>query len=588
MSMSHPLPPQSAAGLHRRAHAAGRRLRPTAALAVAAFALALAGGAPAQSQSQSQSRADGIDDPAVARVIVKYRAAGTLMRQALAARSGAAVTTPAESTHGPQQAAAMARRSGLALADGRVVDERSQVLLARGLSSRDLAQRLSADEEVEYAVPDERRRALALPNDPLFAGGPGISPVAGQWYLRAPDGERVSAMNALGAWDIATGAASVVVAIIDSGVRPEHPDLADVLVAGYDFIADAADARDGDGRDADPSDPGDWTSEGLCGVGESASPSSWHGTKMAGLVGAHTDNGLGMAAVARGVRVQPVRVLGACGGYDSDIIAGMLWAAGLSRNPVVNPTPARVLNLSLGSSGSCSAAYRDVTERLEAAGVVIVAAAGNEEGLAVSTPGNCPGVIAVAALRHAGTKVGFSSVGPEVAIAAPGGNCVNLAGECLYPIVTTTDSGTRGPVRSTYTDGYDYSVGTSFASPLVAGTVALMLSVNPALAPGEVRTMLGSSARPFVAAGTAGVPQCHAPGGRPQDECVCTTATCGAGMLDAAAAVRAAVAAADGAGDENEGGGTGGGALDLPWLLALAAGLAVPWALRRWPHRSKG
>lgn len=518
--------------------------------------------------AQGRQAPTRVDDPASARVIVKYKAAGGLDRQALAAGYAG----------GPQHASVLARRLGLALTDGRSIGARMQVLHAAGLSSRQLAERLAADGDIEYAVPDERRRALALPNDPLFAGGPAVSPAAGQWYLRAPDAERVSAIDAVGAWQIGTGASDIVVAVVDSGVRRDHPDLAPALVAGYDFIADADEARDGDGRDADASDPGDWASAGECGIGEPAADSSWHGTKMAGLIGAQTDNGLGMASVGRGVRVQPVRVLGPCGGYDSDILAGMLWAGGLSRSPAANATPARVINLSLGSPGSCSSAYRDVVKQLRGAGVAVVAAAGNEEGLAVGTPGNCPGVIAVAALRHAGTKVGFSSLGPEVAIAAPGGNCVNLEGDCLYPILTTTDSGTRGPRAAAYTDARDYSVGTSFASPQVAGTVALMLSRNPALMPDQLRQRLQASARPFVAAPDAAVPRCRAPSAAVQDECACTVDTCGAGMLDAAAAVRAAAAPA-GPGDDNGSDGAGGGAFGPGALLGLCGVLLL--ALRR-------
>jgi len=498
------------------------------------------------------------NDPASARVIVKLKASGALLRQAQAMRSRPGALA---------LAAAFGARSGLALADGRVIAERMQVLRARGLSSAQLAARLAADADVEYAVPDQRRRALALPNDPLFAGGPAVSPTAGQWYLRAPDATRVSGMDVVGAWAVGTGSRDVIVAVLDTGVRPEHPDLANVLTPGYDFIADAGEAGDGNGRDADASDPGDWIAEGECAVGEPAADSSWHGTKMAGLIGAQTDNGIGMAAVGWGVRVQPVRVLGPCGGYDSDILAAALWAAGLSSSPVVNRTPAQVINLSLGSSGTCTAAYRDVFSRLEAAGVAVVAAAGNEEGLAVGTPGNCPGVIAVAGLRHAGTKVGFSSIGPEVTIAAPGGNCVNLIGDCLYPILTTTNTGTRGPAASAYTDARDYSVGTSFSSPLVAGTLALMLSVNPQLTPAQMRAFLRATARPFVA-GDPGVPQCRAPSQAVQDECACTTSTCGAGMLDAGAAVRAAAAAKGDPGGAS-GGSSGGGALELPTLLAL-------------------
>jgi serine protease len=476
----------------------------------------------------------GPDDPAAARVIVQYKAQGALMKQPLAWRDGQRV---------PQHAATLALRHGLPLSDGFAIDGRTQVLHAQGLSSRQLAARLAADPEVDYAVPDERRRPLSVPNDPLYAGGAGVSPAAGQWYLRAPDAVRVSAINAVGAWNWTVGSAAIVVAVLDTGVRFEHPDLTQVLLPGYDFVADLGDARDGNGRDADASDPGDWSTAGQCGAGEPAAASSWHGTKMAGLVGAQTDNGIGMASVGRGVRVQPVRVLGPCGGYDSDIIAGMLWAGGLTSVPVANPTPARVINLSLGSAGACSAAYRDAVSRLVAAGVVVVAAAGNEEGLAVGTPANCPGVIAVAAVRHAGSKVGFSSIGPEVAISAPGGNCVNLTGECVYPILTTSNAGTQGPGASTYTTGADYSVGTSFATPLVAGVAALMLSANPTLTPAQLRSRLQATARAFpTTLADPSVPQCRAPDGVAQIECLCTTTTCGAGMLDADAAVRAAAA----------------------------------------------
>ena len=154
-----------------------------------------------------------------------------------------------------------------------------------------------------------------------------------------------------------------------------------------------------------------------------------------------------MAGVAPGVGVLPVRVLGKCGGYDSDIIAGMLWATGLPVPGVpANPYPARVINMSLGGDGACSAAYQDVVDQITAAGTVIVAAAGNSSGHAVAAPANCRGVIAVSGLRHVGTKVGFASLGPEVTIGAPGGNCVNTGANspCLYPILTTSGLGHDG------------------------------------------------------------------------------------------------------------------------------------------------
>jgi serine protease len=167
----------------------------------------------------------------------------------------------------------------------------------------------------------------------------------------------------------------------------------------------------------------------------------------------------------------------------------------------------------------------------------------------VSEPANCPGVIGVAGLRHVGTKVGFSDIGPEIAISAPGGNCVNditLGLPCLYPILTTSNSGTTVPHAggSIYTDSFNYSLGTSFSSPLVAGAVALMLSAQPALTPAQVRSLIQSSSRAFPPSSSdPAVPVCAAPTGVDQDECHCTSSTCGAGMLDAGAAVRAALSA---------------------------------------------
>jgi len=471
-----------------------------------------------------------------ARVIVKFKADSSAMR-ALSATGGGAVA--------PRQALALSPRLGLALRDGQGLGARSQVLKAGGLSSADLAARLSALPDVEYAVPDGRRRALAAPNDPLYAGGASVSPTVGQWYLRAPGGSVVSAINSEAAWGITTGSSSVVVAVLDTGIRPGHPDLAGKLLPGYDFIADTETANDGDGRDADPSDPGDWitTAEDASGSfkGCGAEDSSWHGTQTAGLVGAATNNGVGMAGSGRDVKLLPVRVLGKCGGSDSDIIAAMRWAAGLAVGGVpANANPAKVLSLSLGGEGSCSQAYKDAIAELTAAGVVVVAAAGND-GLAVNVPANCPGVVAVAAVRHTGTKVGFSSLGPEVAISAPGGNCVNTSGACLYPILTTTDTGTTGPAASSYSDANHPSLGTSFSTPLVSGTLALMFSADGTLTPAAAIAALKSSARAFPSTGAgAGVAACRAPSGVAQtSECYCTTATCGAGLLDAGAAVAA-------------------------------------------------
>ena len=497
-----------------------------------------------------------------ARVIVKLKADSPLL-----------LTQPVPAAAQPAtRAKALAQRLGLAMSAGAAVSERTQVIYASGVSSATLAQHLALEDDIEYAVPDTRKRIVTAPNDPLYANGvPGNGPAVGQWYLRAPTGAVQSSLNIETAWNVTQGNPSVVVAVVDTGVRYDHPDLLAVaaggkLLPGYDMISDTIVANDGDGRDADASDPGDWVTAAEANDPSGpfykcttldpstgmyvAENSSWHGTQVSGLIAAITNNGIGMASVGPNLQVLPVRVLGKCGGYDSDIIAGMRWAAGLSVPGVpANPTPARVINLSLGRASACDSAYADAVDEIAAAGVVIVAAAGNSDGSAVGSPANCSGVIAVAGLRQVGTKVGFSSLGPEVALSAPGGNCVNTApgSPCLYPLLTTSNSGTTIPIGPIYTDSYNPSLGTSFSSPLVAGTAALILSVQPSLTPQQVRVMLQSTARPFpTASDDAGVLQCTAPqydsSGNPiaQDECICNIDTCGAGMLNAGAAVTAA------------------------------------------------
>ena len=494
-----------------------------------------------------------------ARVIVVLKADGPLLREhAMSVRQSAL----AAATAAQGRADRLAARAGVPLSAGLAISERAQVVTARGIDGATLARRLAADPEVESAVVDQRRRALLLPADPLFAAGPasGRGPEVGQWYLRAPGGEVQSAVNAQGAWDLATGNAGVVVAVLDTGVLPDHLDLAGQVLPGYDMVSDVDTANDGDGRDADASDPGDWISVAEngarggdfynCGV----DGSSWHGTKVAGIIGAAANNGQGMAGTAFGVKILPVRVLGKCGGFDSDILAGMRWAAGLAVPGVPsNPNRAQVINLSLGGSGACAASgYPAVIGEVLAAGTSIVVAAGNSAGRDVELPANCPGVIAVAGLHHAGSKVGFSDLGAAIAISAPAGNCINVKeGEpCLYPILSSSNSGTQQPLAggSVWTDSFDYSVGTSFAAPIVAGSAALMLAARPRLEPAELRSLMQASARAFPTSGAGNdengqpVPLCRAPDGSDQLQCYCSVGLCGAGMLDAAGAVAAALA----------------------------------------------
>ncbi|MBT9491609.1 MAG: S8 family peptidase [Paucibacter sp.] len=525
----------------------------------------LLGSALAVQPASAATTTDATSDSA--RVIVRFKAAAPSVR---------AKIMSAQESRASAKDIAQTRATGLGMRTGfsgtvkglrayRSLDERTHVFTASGIDSAALVKRLAQDSEVEMVVIDGRRRHTALtPNDPLYAGFGGIAPTAGngsangQWYLKAPAGEVVSSINAPGAWDRTTGVSSVVVAVLDTGVRKDHPDLAGQIVGGYDMVSNAATAGDGGLRDEDAADPGDYVTQaevngGTLGSGcsaEDVGSSSWHGTRVSGLIAAASNNGQGIAGVAWGVKILPVRVLGKCGGYDSDIMAGMKWAAGIAVPGLpTNPNPAKVLNLSLGGTGTCSATgsgtYRDTINQVIAAGATIVVAAGNSYGKEVGLPGNCPGVIAVTGLRHAGDKVAFSSLGSEIAISAPAGNCVNTASNlpCLYPMLSTTNRGTTNPIPND--EGYtnsSASYGTSFSAPIVSGVAALMISVRPSLTSAEILSILKKTSRPFVAGGpgTAAVAQCVAPNASEQTECFCTTSTCGAGMLDAAAAVAAA------------------------------------------------
>jgi len=413
-----------------------------------------------------------------------------------------------------------------------------------GAALDELIERLQADPAVEYASPDLRRFPHVLPNDPL---------IADQWYLHSSE---MAALRADAAWDITQGSSGTVVAVLDTGVRFDHPDLLHAseggkLLPGFDFVSGESSssfisANDGDGRDPDPSDPGDWVDEAdlaLSGF-EDCEPrsSSWHGTRVTALIAARTNNGVGIAGVAWHAWILPVRVMGKCGGKDSDIIAAMRWAAGLDVPGVpANTHPAQIINLSLGGEGACTSAYQAVVNELAAHGILIVASAGNQSG-PVNVPANCQGVLGVTGVRQAGTKAGFSNIGPQVGIAAPGGNCVNtaLGQPCLFSIVTATNLGRTTPASSGYTDQFNFNIGTSFSAPLVSGTAALMHAVNGRLSGTHMIDRLQLSAMPFPTNPNTGMPNCRVPTG-PDDlqteECYCTTETCGAGLVDAAGAV---------------------------------------------------
>ena len=486
---------------------------------------ALAFGADTNHVAASATPSTTSAETGVQALIVKFR-----QDSSTSTAAGKADPLAAASAH-KLRASTAVHRAGLVLADSREIAGGMQAIKVRTTSSRDTLGttlvRLRADPTVEYAEPDYRRRVHAVPNDPIFQSS--------QWHLKNDPGTP-SAIDAVGAWDVTQGADDLVVAVIDTGVRFDHPDLKRAtvggrLLVGYDFISDVGRANDGNGRDADASDPGDSCQD---------SDSSWHGTRVSGIVGALTDNATGVAGITWRGRILPVRGIGNCDGTDSDLIHAMLWSAGVPVSGVPpNLTHAKVINMSFGSQGSCPASWRDAISQVVARGTLLVVSAGNEGG-PVNSPANCPGVAGVAGIRHAGTKVGFSSLGREIALSAPGGNCVNQTGPCLYSIDTTTNAGTTSPGANTYTDQNHFNVGTSFSAPIVAGIAALMAAVNARLDPAELIRRLQAGAEPFPRSSDPAVTDCHVPTGAndlQDSECNCTTATCGAGMANARGAV---------------------------------------------------
>ncbi len=259
-----------------------------------------------------------------------------------------------------------------------------------------VAEKLMERVDVEYAEPDQLFEHTLVPNDPLYSQ---------QWHYFGAYG-----INLPAAWDITTGSSSVVVAVIDTGIT-NHADLSGKTVPGYDFISNTFVANDGGGRDSNPSDPGDWTLYGECYSGSPARNSSWHGTHVAGTVGANTNNSTGVAGVSWGAKILPVRVLGKCGGYLSDIADGMRWSAGLPVAGVpANANPAKVLNLSLGGYGACGTTYQSAIDAIVAAGSTVVVSAGNSNDYATYyRPANCNGVITVGATDDDGYLSSYSN-----------------------------------------------------------------------------------------------------------------------------------------------------------------------------------
>lgn len=331
-----------------------------------------------------------------------------------------------------------------------------------------LAEALRQDPEVLAVEPNAIMQVLLTPNDSRYPE---------QWHYF----ESTGGINAVPAWDRATGA-GVVVAVIDTGIVP-HSDLNANVLPGYDFVSDAASARDGNGRDSNPRDEGDWSLAGECGR-PTAANSSWHGTHVAGTVAAVTNNAAGVAGVAFGAKILPVRALAKCGGTLADIADAIVWSAGGSVPGVpANPNRAKVINMSLGGSGACGTTYQAAINTALSLGTAVVVAAGNSNVNASNArPANCTGVITVAATTRSGGKASFSNFGTVVDVAAPGAG-----------ILSTLNAGTTTPGAESYAS---YN-GTSMATPHVAGIAALLFQAKPTATPSEIEAALRNSARVF-------------------------------------------------------------------------------------------
>ncbi len=432
-------------------------------------------------------------EPTVQRFIVKTRDAAPI---SIASTSAAATSASLRATL-QSVAAAMPAKNGRALgltslrrlAVGPEVIQSNRPL--DHAEAETLMRQLAADPNVEYVEVDQRMTIALTPNDPSLSS---------QWAF----GTTTAGINVRPAWDQATGT-GVVVAVIDTGIT-SHPDLNANVLPGYDFISVAADARDGNGRDSNPADEGDWAAANECYSGSPASNSSWHGTHVAGTIAAVTNNSTGVAGTAFNAKILPVRVLGKCGGYTSDIADAITWASGGTVSGVpANTTPAEVINMSLGGSGTCSTTYQNAINGAVGRGTTVVVAAGNSAAnVSGSVPANCANVIAVAATTSSRAKASYSNYGTGIDISAPGSS-----------IQSTLNSGTTTPGSASYAS---YN-GTSMATPHVAGVVALMQSVAPTpLTPAQVESTIKSTAASFS----------------------CSQG-CGAGLLDANAAVTAAL-----------------------------------------------
>lgn len=414
---------------------------------------------------------------------------------------------------------------GLALI--RPFGERGAVVAATGESLDEARRRLMSDPMVESVEIDRRIRLSA--QSPLVGllNALDLTRRSRSWFHQDLSTQPAS-INTGVMWASFHGTAPTVVAVLDTGVLPSHPMLQGHLLSGYDFVSDSVIAADGQTaggseRDSDPTDPGDGvTAADLLADPACAglSASSWHGTFVSGLLAGNPIASEGVFSVNWNAVVLPVRVLGKCGGFSTDLADAIRWAAGLSVPGVPgNPFPAKVINLSLGSEGACVPSIEGAAiSAARQAGSLVVVAAGND-GNTVDSPANCPGAFGVAAIDQEGLKANYSNFGSSIKLSAPGG-------DGAFPIWSASNTGLTGPLTNTY----NTKIGTSFSSPMVAAAASLFRSLNPSAPVSAVEEALRSSARPFLS--IAGAPVCTT--ATQGVECNCTTGLCGAGMLDVA------------------------------------------------------
>jgi serine protease len=373
-------------------------------------------------------------------------------------------------------AAAFGRARGIGLRYERTLGIGAEVLrISKPLDRIDaerLMRQLALDPAVQYVEPNLRLYPTLTPNDPSYSQQYGFQSVAG-------------GSNANQAWDLGFRGAGKIVAVIDSGVT-FHPDLSANVITGYDFISDPMMGNDGDGRDNNPIDPGDWNTAGQCPAWPEARNSTWHGTHVAGTVAALTNNGVGVSGMAFNAKVLNVRALGRCGGTIADIADAVTWSSGgaVAGVPAVGANRATVINMSLGGIAPCSPAMQTAIDGAVSRNTSIVVAAGND-GINASNflPANCNNVIVVGATNSTGAKAFFSNYGSIVDVSAPG-----------VGILSTYNTGTTTQGAASY----QLNSGTSMAAPHVAGLIAMMHSKPSAdCTPAQCEALLRNNVKPF-------------------------------------------------------------------------------------------